>query len=637
MDRINPLLRRATVYPDESLAGYLLRLTEKNYYDSPTWIFDLASLSHYNFNANLLDPSKNSLSLLSQLTGVEQNILWELALPISSKDSIGVHIKAFGRLIPLYAVHKSTAKVCPDCLTESQYCRKIWDLSIVTACPIHSCLLIDKCPNCKKPITWLRSSITRCKNCDFDWREYSSSRLEQSEIALPWQLHKACKLPVTGGIVDQVLGRDHPITALQLEHLISITFFLAGQLVNTCDTTGRFIGTSRTNVELHSILSEAFLLFQNWPQNFYQFLDWRRSVDSARQQDTGILRDFGSFYKKLYTNFPRETYCFLHEAFETYLAEQWDGGYLNTKLSRIKEIDSSKKAFISAAEAAKILETTEKWVVQLIEQEKLTGSVRKMGKRKLVLVKAESLELLKVAFSQALTLKDAAKLLGVNHRTVVDLVKHSCLEALRGPGKDGHTQWLISPESVSTLLERLSSQVELNQPSGKSVSFFTALRKLSGLAYTTGRLVRLILDGAVRPCEEVEELGLKRYRFLESALDSLIKQSIEAQKEEFLTVLDVARLLEVKQEVAAFWIDKGLIPCEKKIGPERSKRRVSNTSLRLFEENYISAAKLSKILKTSPKKVVQKLMSKNINPITGPQIDGGRQYLFLRSDTIAVL
>ena len=41
------LLRTPPPLPDESLMGYILRLSELNYYESPRWILDLAGLKIY--------------------------------------------------------------------------------------------------------------------------------------------------------------------------------------------------------------------------------------------------------------------------------------------------------------------------------------------------------------------------------------------------------------------------------------------------------------------------------------------------------------------------------------------------------------------------------------------------------------
>src|SRR4029453_7659693 len=43
-DRKSRLLRTPPPRADESLMGYILRLTESNLYDSPRWVLDLAGL-----------------------------------------------------------------------------------------------------------------------------------------------------------------------------------------------------------------------------------------------------------------------------------------------------------------------------------------------------------------------------------------------------------------------------------------------------------------------------------------------------------------------------------------------------------------------------------------------------------------
>ena len=49
------LLRTPPPYEDESLGGYLIRLAQSNYYDSPNWILRLAGL-----------PVKRRISLSAQ-------------------------------------------------------------------------------------------------------------------------------------------------------------------------------------------------------------------------------------------------------------------------------------------------------------------------------------------------------------------------------------------------------------------------------------------------------------------------------------------------------------------------------------------------------------------------------------------
>jgi hypothetical protein len=78
------LLRTPTPYEDESLAGYILRLANKNYYESPNWILQLAGLKAQQGIYIYEQPS--SRSCLSQLIRVEDKQLFLMAsLPYGNR------------------------------------------------------------------------------------------------------------------------------------------------------------------------------------------------------------------------------------------------------------------------------------------------------------------------------------------------------------------------------------------------------------------------------------------------------------------------------------------------------------------------------------------------------------------------
>ena len=99
----------------------------------------------------------------------EESQLWTMAFS-SHQSSELVRIKFFGRSLPTYNLHKQRAKICPCCLELDSYCRKLWNLIPLTACPIHHCLLVDICPQRDRQIRWDRNSVTHCKYCKLDWR-----------------------------------------------------------------------------------------------------------------------------------------------------------------------------------------------------------------------------------------------------------------------------------------------------------------------------------------------------------------------------------------------------------------------------------------------------------------------------------
>lgn len=177
-DTFPSLLVTPPPYEDESLAGYILRLAQRNYYPSPNWILKLAGLkanSSIRLMCNRSEPSR-----LSQLIQVNDEHLRGMALfpheVVSEEDSFDYTIYTYGR------------KLCPSCLKEALYCRKIWDWKIVKACPLHQCLLLEKCLGCQKSIRWSRPGVTRCR-CGFDFRDALASPANLSQANLSVYLY----------------------------------------------------------------------------------------------------------------------------------------------------------------------------------------------------------------------------------------------------------------------------------------------------------------------------------------------------------------------------------------------------------------------------------------------------------------
>ncbi|MEL6439837.1 MAG: TniQ family protein [Cyanobacteria bacterium J06621_8] len=633
----NVLLRRPRPYADEDLAGYILRLSQVNCYDSPQWIYNLAEIPQYAANGNFCDRTTQDFSKLAQLLSIEESTLWKMAFR-EYKSSKVARVKFFDRSLPTYNLSKLKAKVCPCCLAEKSYCRKIWNLIPLTVCPTHHCLLLDICPQCDRPIRWDRNSVNECKYCELDWRDIRSENLELPKTIPSHLLFTACGLRKLGEAELQIIGKCHPILNLELEHVISLICFIAGQLIDIGDTTGKFLVTSHNNAELHELLLSAWDYLQDFPQGFERFLEWYKNKSSHPERDTGIARDFGNFYRRLYKNFPRQTFGFLHEAFENYLATQWDGGYLNSKLGRIEMPDDCDRKFLSGVETAKLLSMKEAWVLRLVECGTLKGRLRKMGKRTSVLVERESAEAYLQNLANAISVKEVAKILGVGSKAVVHLIEHSCVQAFRGRTVDGYLKWLILPDAPVNLLDSIDVLLKKTTNRGdiETCSFDLAIRRLSGSGCSVGRFVRAILDEAIIPISKNPRTGLKQYCFDIQDVDQLVEEYFRKYKK-VLNVLDVAILLGVKQEVAAFWIDRGFIAAEVKVHKHCRHRKVLQSSIKEFQTQYVTALELARQIDTSPRKIVSLLGDRNVIPVTGKAIDGGRQYLFLRREVIEIL
>ena len=112
---IEKLLSRSEPFKDESLIGYMIRLCEDNFTEM-SQLFELIEYDKVTFSTTLVDQiSGNSLRLLSELTNRE---IYELEnLKMFEELELTRSLKIF--------MHTKTTKICPICLKEEKYHRKI--------------------------------------------------------------------------------------------------------------------------------------------------------------------------------------------------------------------------------------------------------------------------------------------------------------------------------------------------------------------------------------------------------------------------------------------------------------------------------------------------------------------------------
>jgi hypothetical protein len=264
------LLRRPHPYENESLSGYIIRLTERNYYPSVNWILRLSGLKPRRLPTNVFNPNTDSFSQLSFLSDTDEDILWSMAFSsVTHHHTRDLNIvKVFDHFIPLYALNKSF-QLCPICLQSQPYYRQVWHLSCVTACPLHLCLLIDRCPICHQQIFLSTPSIVKCK-CQFDWRDAQPLPASIAQITLSTHLVNLCQpqIDFSGSFLS--LPISNPVTQLSFNHLLCVLKSLAQvcqtpviqQLLFTRAMSFPFSTTANDRY-----YDRVFSLLTNWPDD----------------------------------------------------------------------------------------------------------------------------------------------------------------------------------------------------------------------------------------------------------------------------------------------------------------------------------------------------------------------------------
>ena len=254
------LLRTPAPQPDESLMGYILRLSETNYYDTPKWILDLAGLKIYSLKMGwrkLCDDSFD-FTLFKQIAKLTEEEVNEMKHEfIRNSDYEQCHTQWH---VPISSLRFDRPMVCPDCLRENPFCRKFWDLLVVTVCPQHHSLLLDICPSCQERITWNRKSVSRC-SCGCDWRETRSPELPPAQRRAMRLLMCSCGVPES----EQATMRTSatPFEQLGFGDLSRVMLCLA-RFVSVGDPENRL---------LHQALEQVVAILDDWPEKFHRICD----------------------------------------------------------------------------------------------------------------------------------------------------------------------------------------------------------------------------------------------------------------------------------------------------------------------------------------------------------------------------
>ena len=630
---------------DESYLGFLLRLTELNFYETPYWIVQEASLRPKGYPgicSFVFDPEVD-LAPLAALSGLNADALQDLVYcPVD--DKCGVRV--FGQRLPRYLLRLRESRVCPECLRQSPYSRKQWDLAVVTSCPIHQILLLENCHKCGRKITWRRKQVTFCP-CGADWRSARVVLLAESETVVSRLVYQKFGLmePPSESVTN------NPLYLLDLPSILEALFLIASQQERRIDAKGRSMGYGKQSHQIHANLAKAFSVFESWPNNFYKFLDQVRRVKKSLKAKSGLNNNFGGVYRHLYTSGKLSpSLCeVLRNEFERYVSEYWDDGYL----ARSKWFKASKFTgrFVTQRKACRELGLKANVLERFVTSGKLKAVVRRNGRKRLFLVEAESVEQLKLeptverkrnrklGSSRWFSMDEVAELLGISRLSVVRLVKGSLLISKHGPSADQRRAvWKFDKKMVHGFLARVLSATKKGSKHNPRIDLqsFTVVsnvvgRRLAGSGYGVHTLVGDILNGLLIPRAEAPgKSGLSRLQFSREEVLQYIKS--RADRRESPWIVAGAKKLGIRAEVAQFLASKGLIETGASTGQEKTSRPITREAILLFESTHLFAFDVARALGTTASLLTRALRALDVHPISGKLIDDGPQYVFRKAD-----
>lgn len=526
------LLMRGKPKSDESFIGYLIRLTEQNHYDAPTWILGLAGAKHrLNCAHEVTFKTERWLGNLAALTGTEEDELKSLTFPLADENKGEPLHSFFGQSLHKYLIRPDRPKVCPDCLKEFGYCRAAWDIMLVTACPLHNKLLIDECPQCRRRLPYIRNRISHC-SCNYDFRSAQASSLEDKDVGLARHLHRMCGASFTE---CDSLQQFNPLRTLQLVDLATAIVSLSIQLKGLFTLTGKKIVKSKNNAELHEGFTEVYKAFDGFPYNYYGLLEKLQRRDEVTPKEkghkNGLGKWFGSFYEELRAQLAAPCFEFMHTSFSDYVGTLW--GECNAVESRSSNDLADEKVpnYVTCNAAQRQLRVDELYIKHLVSARQLQAVTRQTPKKQMMLIDFDSLMQVKHEHEGSLSSIEVGRQLDVSKGVVEQLVSNGCLSSLYATEPNGFGRWKFKCDAAEQLLTAIRNKVthSPNSQSEAELNLKSMWRKLSYWKIRISCFVKDILTGKIKPnSENPNRRGLHRFTFLASDIEEYVKSHLTA-------------------------------------------------------------------------------------------------------------
>jgi len=282
------LVRTPAPHNDESLLGYMLRVSEENGYQSPVDIARLAGMSAQHIKSRHLPVRK-----LAPIVGLDSQDLDRysyLSDPADPASRLKLNHHDLGQRAQVHHLG-GAARICPLCIEEDGFIDSFWDLAISIACPRHSLKALFNCHSCNSQIEWARPGLLFCK-CG---AKYSQAPMEKADIA-------------TVELMQIVYAKTHDKSILGLKQKSRFPLEKFEDI-----GLGQFLHMLRTFAFLSNGYQKAALLgeyeyltnivecfnsiFSNWPNGFISYLQGDNKLTYSNKPSQNFWKKFRGLYR----------------------------------------------------------------------------------------------------------------------------------------------------------------------------------------------------------------------------------------------------------------------------------------------------------------------------------------------------
>ena len=252
------------------------------------------------------------------------------------------------------------------------------------------------------------------------------------------------------------------------------------------------------------------------------------------------------------------------------------------------------------------------------------------GRRFSKVHRASLLKLIADGNASSMSLTDAAIALGLTKRRMQALLPIICSEASKLLPTNVWripVRWVDSVRAAVTRLQVVSEPLE-----AQWLTLDRLFRYEAPSDQAMGDLINGIVDGSVtafrsEPSDRLAQVCCRR-----ADVQALWARTAIPAASSYVSAMDAAQRLRVKQEVAYALIRLGFLAVEHRRAGRRVSCRVAVAELDRFCNTYAFARDLASHFGISTRAIVARFAELGVRPVAGPGVNECRQLVFRRSD-----
>ncbi|WP_157638864.1 hypothetical protein [Burkholderia ubonensis] len=260
-------------------------------------------------------------------------------------------------------------------------------------------------------------------------------------------------------------------------------------------------------------------------------------------------------------------------------------------------------------------------IATLLAQTSVTVPIRKTktGRQKFAIGNAD-FQVLREARRSLVPVKTAARYAGISAKRIRALATANLIAS---------TETRIDTRSVDNLLANITTACASDTPTFDNPIRLTEALRLYVPVEASARFFHQLINGRVRVAIGQSAIPALRSIVVDRGeVLSAAKVLIESSR--LLSIVETARRLGVKQEVMYHLINKGFVKAQTgKLG-RRAARVVDVDDLMKFTEQFLPLFTAAKAMGISAREAPSWARRHGIEIVTGPSVDGGRQYWIRR-------